>query len=401
MNGEKGSNKLWDIDRTIDKNILEFTVGNDYLIDLEILPYDCTASIAHAKMLKKLGILTEKELEKTIKELQKIIELHKEGKFIIKQEEEDCHTAIENYLTNKLGDTGKKIHTFRSRNDQVLTALRLYYKDKIKEINNLIDSFILTLKNFIKKYGRVKIPGYTHTRQAMPTDIKTWSECWIDSMRDNKKYIRSVMEIIDQSPLGAGAGFGTPIKIDRDFTAIEMGFKKVQKNPIYCINSRGKFEAELLSSLAMIMFDINKIASDIIFYSTDEIGIFRLDKRICTGSSIMPHKRNPDVFEILRANYHVVNSLEFQIKSLIANLISGYHRDFQLQKEAVIKGLKTTINSLSILNHTFNFIEIDKNNAKRLMSESLYSVEKAYRLTLEKNIPFRDAYKIIKKGIDK
>lgn len=386
--------KLWEKDYQLHKRIQDFIVGEDFILDQKLLKYDCIASIAHVKMLAKIGILTSKESQKLITELNTIIELAKYGKFIILKEQEDCHTAIENHLIKTLGDIGKKIHTARSRNDQVLVALRLYYKEELNNCKVLIRAFNKAISVFVKKYGKIKFPGYTHTRKAMPSSIAMWGNSFIDSMKDNIKLLDIALELIDQSPLGVGAGYGVPLKIDRDYTASLLGFKKVQENPIYTQNSRGKFESTIFHVLSQVMLDLNKIATDLIMFSMPEFGYFEIYREFCTGSSIMPHKRNPDVLELVRAKYHVVVSYEFQAKSMISNLISGYNRDFQLLKEPIIKTFDITKESLAVMSLVFSELEVNKKNCKKAMTHDLYATEKVYQL-VERGIPFRQAYKII------
>lgn len=383
--------KLWQKKYKLNKEIESFTVGNDFLLDKKLVKYDCIASIAHAKMLNKIKILNKKECSKITKTLNEITKLDAKGKFEIKQEEEDCHIAIENYLTKKLGSTGKKIHTARSRNDQVVTAIKLYSKKELNEVLELTDEFISQMVLFKAKHGKTKMPGYTHMRKAMPSSVGLWAGAFIDSMKDNKKLIYCINELSDQSPLGTGAGYGVPIKIDRDFTAKLLGFKKIQKNQIYVQNSRGKFEALILHSLNQIMFDLNKMASDLILFSMQEFGYFELSEEICTGSSIMPHKKNPDVLEILRAKYHENLALEFQVKSLTANLISGYNRDLQLTKCPLMNGIQNTKACLKISNLVLQKTRINKEKCENEVSEEMFSVHKALEL-VKKGIPFRDAY---------
>ncbi len=385
--------KLWNKYK-LNGEIENFTVGEDYILDQKLVEYDCIGSVAHAKMLAKIGILNQQELKKIIKELNNIIELHKKGKFKILKEEEDCHTAIENHLTKKLGVLGKKIHTGRSRNDQVLTALRLYYKDELKKCRNLVDDFIKEAGKFVVKYGKINLPGYTHARKAMPSSIATWGNSFIESMGDNLKLIDWTFELINQSPLGTGAGYGLPIKVDREYTAKLLGFKNIQKNPIYVQNSRGKFESTILHALSQIMFDLNKMASDLLLFSIPEIGYFEIPEEFCTGSSIMPHKRNPDALELLRAKYYIVVSYEFQIKNIIGNLLSGYNRDLQLTKEPIMKGIETTEESLSIANLLIKNLRVNENKCNQGLTEEVYATEKVYDL-VKKKIPFRDAYKKI------
>ena len=386
--------KLWEKGTKLNQQIESFTVGDDYILDQKLIKYDCLASIAHAKMLGKIGILNVPEVQRLEQELNNIIELDHKGEFEILKEQEDCHTAIENFLVNNLGDLGKKIHTARSRNDQVLTALRLYYKDKLGDCKKLINELIQTITEFVNQNGDINFPGYTHTRKAMPSSIGLWGNSFIDAMQDNLKVIELTAEIIDQSPLGTGAGYGVPLKIDRNYTAELLGFKKVQKNPIYTQNSRGKFESSILHVLTLIMFDLNKIASDLILFSLQEFGYFELPEEFCTGSSIMPQKKNPDVLELVRSKYNVVVSYEFQVKNIISNLISGYHRDIQLTKEPTMKGLEITEECLAIMNLIFTKLKVNKENCLKALTEEIYATEQVYKL-VEKGIPFREAYKMI------
>jgi argininosuccinate lyase len=386
--------KLWEKGQKINDQVFDFTVGDDYITDLHLVKYDCMASIAHAKMLGKINILKNGEVEKLIDGLNEIINLVEKNNFEILKEHEDCHTAIENYLTDKLGELGKKIHTARSRNDQVLTALRLYYRDQGKEILSLMENLKKSISAFVKKTGDVKIPGYTHMQKAMPSSIELWGNAFVDSMEDNKRLLNAVLEIIDQSPLGTAAGYGVPLEIDRNFTAKELGFSRIQENSIYTQNSRGKFESSLLHALSQIMFDLNKIATDLILFSMPEFGFFELPVDFCTGSSIMPQKKNPDVLELMRAKYHVVSACEFQLKNIISNLIGGYNRDLQLTKEPVIKACSITRESLAIGVVLFDHLFINKDKCLAAMSNELYATEKVYEL-VKQGVPFRDAYQQI------
>ncbi|MBD3289284.1 argininosuccinate lyase [candidate division KSB1 bacterium] len=388
--------KLWDRGHNIDKQVLDFTVGDDYILDKKLVKFDCLASIAHAKMLGRIGILTKEEVEKLTLELNNLIELDKKGKFVIEQEQEDCHTAIENYLTTKLGDLGKKIHTARSRNDQVLTALRLYYKHELHQLKNLLDDLIRSMTEFDREHGSTEIPGFTHTRKAMPSSVSMWVTAFIDSMTDNLSMLDNTKILLDQSPLGSGAGYGIPLELDREYTADILGFARVQKNPIYVQHSRGKFEAALLNLSGMIMFDLNKISSDLILFSMPEFGFFELPEEMCTGSSIMPHKKNPDVLELIRAKYHVVVTCEYQIKHIIGNLISGYHRDFQLSKAPVINGLEITKSCTGMMTHIFSELKVNAENCQKAMTDELYATAEVYKLVQE-GVPFRDAYRRISK----
>ncbi len=386
--------KLWEKKYQLNKQIEMFTVGNDYLLDQKLIKYDCLGSIAHVKMLKKIGILSKIECDKLIMTLYGIITLDGNNAFIIKQEEEDCHTAIENYLIKKLGDCGKKVHTARSRNDQVLTALRLYYKDEMKSVVKLSDKLVKTLASFKEKYGSVEIPGYTHMRKAMPSSVGLWTEAFIESMDDNKLLLLDIYKLIDQSPLGTGTGYGLPIKINRETTAKCLGFSKIQNNPLYVQNSRGKFESTILHGLSQIMFDLNKMVSDILLFSMPEFGYFDLPPEFCTGSSIMPHKKNPDVLELIRAKYNQILSYEFEVKSITTNLISGYNRDVQLTKKPVINGFEITKDAIEIITKVLEQLKVNKNKCKNAMTKELFSTDKAYKL-VKNGVPFREAYKEI------
>ena len=387
--------KLWQKNYNVDKEIGKFTVGNDFLLDKALVKYDCMASIAHAKMLKKIGILNNSELNKLIKGLNEIIKLDQEGKFKINREDEDCHTAIEKYLTKKFGNAGKKIHTARSRNDQVLTALRLYEKEELKEIKTLLSRYKDSLLAAIKKYGKIKIPGYTHMQKAMPTDIKTWIGSFVSSIGDNLKLLDATYSIINKSPLGSAAGFGVPsIKIDKKMTASLMGFSKAIDNPMYAQLSRGKLEATILHLLSQIMLDLNKLSADLMLFNTQEFGFISLPKELCTGSSIMPQKKNPDVLELVRAKYHVVLGEEFKVKSMISNLMSGYNRDLQLTKEPVIISLETAKSCIKMIILVASKIKIEEKRCKEALTDEIYAAEEAYKL-VKKGTPFREAYKKI------
>lgn len=384
--------KLWDKGYAVNKEVEDFIVGNDYALDMQLVKYDCIASIAHARMLGRIGILNKKEVEMLVSELNAIIGLWKSGNFKISKEQEDMHTAIENRLTKKLSGPGKKIHTGRSRNDQVLVALRLYYKDSLKECISLSEQLIASMKAFSSKYGRIGLPGYTHTRKAMPSSVGLWTRAFIDSMKDNIKLLNCVLGLVDQSPLGTAAGYGSPIKLDREFTAMELGFARVQENPIYAQMSRGKFEASILHALSQIMLDFNKMASDLIVFSMPEFGYYELPVNLTTGSSMMPNKKNPDILERMRANYHVMIAYEGEVKGISGNLMTGYNGDIQLTKEPMLNGFALAKRSLKIGSLLFRNLKANKKNCERGLTEDVYATHSEYKL-VQQGIPFRDAYK--------
>ncbi len=384
--------KLWDVESSLDPVVERYTVGDDYLVDRELVEYDCLASIAHARMLRKMGFLTAKEEEALTTVLQEAQELARQGRFEIRPEQEDCHTALEQFLVQRVGEAGKKIHTARSRNDQVLAALRLLYKARLQEIETLVGQFTRALAEFSKRWGKVPLPGYTHTRKAMPSTVGLWAGAFKEAMRDNRKALRWVRDLIDQSPLGTGAGYGLPVKVDRAFTARELGFARVQRNPLYVQNSRGKFEAAMVHVLALVHGDLNRLASDVILFSMPELGYFRLPAQICTGSSLMPHKQNPDVLELMRAHYHTILADEMAIATLVANLTSGYHRDLQLVKARVLSALRLTRQSLAVAAHVLPLFRVDAERCRQAMTPELFSAQRAL-MEAAKGKAFRDAYR--------
>ena len=378
--------KLWKKGYELDAEVEEYTVGEDYLLDQALLPYDVQASIAHAEMLGECGYLTQEEAEIIVAELKKLESLE------IKKEDEDSHTAIEKYLVEKLGETGKKIHTARSRNDQCLVAMRLYFKDNLQDMELQINALIGELK----KKKDLPMPGYTHTRKAMPSSSGLLFSAYAEMLEDDLLLLESVKKILDKNPLGSAAGYGVPLKINRESTTKKLGFAKTQENPIHCANSRGKYELLVSNVLTSIMLDLNKMAGDLILFSTSEFGFFKLPKELCTGSSIMPQKINPDPLELVRANYHVVSGYEAMIKGICSNLISGYHRDFQLTKGPAIKSMGITLSSLKVMAKVLAGLELNEEKMKAAMSKEIYATEEAYKL-VEKGTPFRDAYKEISK----
>ena len=384
--------KLWDKGYRLNQQVEEFTVGEDYLLDQRLVTYDCLASMAHARALGHAGILEEEEVEQLLEELERIIQLDQAGEFPLLPEHEDCHTAIENHLTRELGELGEKIHTGRSRNDQVLAALRLYYKVELAKCKRLMAELVMYLEQFAARYGQVELPGYTHTRKAMPSSVELWAESFVDSMDDNLRLIDVALDLVDQSPLGTGAGYGVPLDLDREYTAGLLEFERVQQNHIYTQNSRGKFEATILHALTQVMFDLNKMATDLIVFSMPELGYFELPEELCTGSSIMPQKRNPDVLELVRGRYHLVVSFEFQVKNVMANLLSGYNRDLQLTKGPVMRGFDVTKGSLLVMALVFDRLGVNVDRCEAGLTEEVYATERVYEL-VKKGVPFREAYR--------
>ena len=386
--------KLWDKGYELNEEVEKFTTGDDPEIDMRIIRYDIIASMAHAKMLGRIGILSKDEVAKlveTLKELKKLVEL---GKFKIRDDEEDCHTAIENFLTEKLGDLGKKIHTGRSRNDQVLTALRMYQKDELMNVKSEIEELMNRIEKFSSLYGEIRFAGYTHTRRAMPTDFKTWTHAFLDSLKDDLKFLDFVHNILDRSPFGTGAGYGIPLDLDRRYTAEKLNFSEIQENPIYAQNSRIKFELLILQLLSHITLDLNKVASDLIFFSLPEVGYVELSDSVCTGSSIMPQKKNPDPLEIMRGYHHRIVSNMLFISEVGSNLISGYHRDFQTTKKVIFESFDLVKSSIKIMGIIFENLRVNEKRCRESLDDEVLATERVYEL-VKKGIPFRDAYKMV------
>ena len=391
--------KLWDKGDALHPKIESYTVGEDHILDLQLVRYDCKASIAHAMMLEKAGILTPKERGQISAELEAIIREAEKGEFRIKKEDEDCHTAIENRLAAKLGKTGRKIHTARSRNDQVLAAMRLYEKAELEEVKSLIGLFRETLKKRIGECGKIPMPGYTHMRKAMPTDIGTWLGSFEESMEKNIELLQHIISTIDLSPLGTAAGFGVPvIDIDRSIPAKELGFAGMIKNPVFAQHSRGKFEGLLMGVLSSIMLDLNKLATDLLIFSMEQIGYVSLPGKISTGSSIMPQKKNPDALELVRGNYHIMLGEELKVKSLPADLISGYNRDMQLLKGPVMRSLQMVKDALEVMEIVAKKMTIDENSCRKAITREMHATEEAYKL-VKKGMAFRDAYQQVAKDM--
>jgi len=382
--------KLWQKNYNLNKEIEKFTVGNDYLLDKNLVKYDVYGSIAHAAMLNKVNIMDKKEFIKIKKILLEI--LNQNGKFEIKQENEDCHTAIENYLTKKLGSLGKKIHTARSRNDQVLVSTRLYSKEKILKVSKALIELVLTVIDFAEKNKNIPMPGYTHTRKAMPSSAGLLFGAYVESLLDDFKLLKTAYKLNDQNPLGSAAGYGVNMEIDRELTTELLGFEKVQNNALYVQNSKGKIESAIVFSLLSIMNSLTKISNDLILFSMDEFGYFSLSDEFTTGSSVMPQKKNPDVLELIRAKSSVVESNLFQINNIVSKLISGYNRDGQLIKEPLIKSFEITLSSINVLNLIIKELKVNKENCINAFDKTIFATDHVMELVKE-GVPFREAYK--------
>ncbi|PIN69304.1 argininosuccinate lyase [Candidatus Woesearchaeota archaeon CG11_big_fil_rev_8_21_14_0_20_43_8] len=391
--------KLWDKDGVgVNELIEDFTVGDDYLLDIGLIPYDVKCSIAHAAMLNKAGIISDGESEAIESAFKKLLCKYDNGDFVIKKSDEDCHTAIENFLVAEINDIGKKIHTGRSRNDQVLAAFRLYMVDKIQSLCNKGKYLTESILDFAYKHKTVLMPGYTHMQKAMLSSVGLWAVSFAESFIDDIEHLMYIMGAISKSPMGSAAGYGTSLDLDRDFAAKKAGFASLQVNVLYAQNSRIKYDLLVIDALKQMMMTANKLASDMMLFTTSEFGYFSLPSGFTTGSSIMPQKKNYDLFEIMRGKSSSLNAASNQIFSIGNNLVSGYNREFQLSKKVIMDSFKTADEVVTLLAYVFENIKVEENGLSAAVTEELVATDKAYDL-VKKGMPFRDAYKLAAEGI--
>lgn len=392
--------KLWDKEgQTVNEIVDAFTVGKDRELDLVLAAYDLKASRAHAKMLEKISILTTEEYRALSQELDKMLNQVEDGSFKIEEQFEDVHSKIEFELTRALGDTGKKIHTGRSRNDQVLVCLHLYMKDQINEIRELVRSLFDRLIALSEEYQDVIIPGYTHMQPAMPSSFGLWFGAYAETLVDDLHFLSAAYKVANQNPLGSAAGYGTSLPLDRSLTTELLGFQTLKYNVVAAQMSRGRLEQSSASALSQVAATLNKLASDICLYISTEFGFISFPDELTTGSSIMPHKKNPDVFELIRARSNSVQSLPGQIAMLTSNLSSGYHRDFQLLKEQLFPAIEMIKSCLFMTEFMLQHIHVEKKAANKKEYKFIFSVEEVNRL-VNKGIPFREAYQKIGEEIE-
>jgi len=386
--------KLWDKGQPLDQLVEEYTVGDDPVLDLRLLPHDVRGSKAHARMLAACGVLEPGELSSLLAVLDEILEAHERSEFEIRREDEDVHTAIERVLVERLGDVGKKIHTGRSRNDQVLTDLRLWQRHGVTEAESAVNEAIAAFRDFAERWGDVPLPGYTHLQRAMPSSVGSWARAYASLLGDNVALLQAADSLASSSPLGSAAGYGVPeeLGVDRVQTAEELGFARVQEPAEACQSSRGKAEASFLFALSQIAGDLSKCAWDLCLFVTAEFGFFRLPIEFTTGSSIMPQKRNPDVLELTRGKAAIVRSALLEVMQVAAPLPSGYHRDLQLVKAPLFRGFDVTMSMLAVMTRVLAGLEVDEERCRGAMSRDLYATEEACKL-VRAGVPFRDAYK--------
>lgn len=390
--------KLWDKGYTVNNLVDKFTVGKDRILDLKIAKHDVLGNKAHAKMLHKIKLLSDTELDDILKALENILQEIEKGTFIIEENFEDVHSKIEYELTQKIGDAGKKIHTARSRNDQVLVDLHLYFKDEISEIKVLVRTLFDTLISLAEKHKNVLIPGYTHMQIAMPSSFGMWFSAYAETLIDDIVMLNAAYKIADQNPLGSAAGYGSSFPIDRDFTTKELGFKHLKINSIAAQMSRGRLEKILSFALSSVAGTLSKLSSDIILYMSQNFGFISFPKELTTGSSIMPHKQNPDVFELMRAKSNQIQALPNEITIATNNLTSGYHRDFQILKETLFSAIETLKDNLHVADFMLKHIIISETVIDNDMYDLIFSVEEVNKLVID-GYSFRDAYQKVGKEI--
>ncbi|WP_396633212.1 argininosuccinate lyase [Maribacter sp. R86514] len=384
--------KLWDKGFSTDKKIDHFTVGNDRELDLHLAKYDVIASKAHAKMLGKIGLISPKETAELVNELDHIAARIEKGTFTIENSFEDMHSKIEYLLTLSLGDTGKKIHTARSRNDQVLVAMHLYLKDELTEIKTMTKSLFNLLLVKAQEHKDVMLPGYTHLQIAMPSSFGLWFSAYAESLIDDLYFIEAAYKVADQNPLGSAAGYGSSFAIDRSYTTEEMGFATMKYNVVAAQMSRGKAEKATAFGIANIAATLSKMAMDICLYMSQNFDFISFPDELTTGSSIMPHKKNPDVFELVRGKCNKLQSIPNQLTLVINNLPSGYHRDLQLVKEIIVPAIQDMKACLEILTFSLKEIKVNDSILDDPKYDYLFSVDTLNEL-VQNGMPFRDAYK--------
>ncbi len=387
--------KLWQKGYQANAQVERFEAAQNSLLDTRLIRHDVWGSLAHAAMLHKIGILSEDEYLPLKDALCSVLELEKHGEFAVLPSDEDVHTSIENFLAARTGAAGKKIHTARSRNDQVLVDLRLYGKEQLHEVGALLCHFVASLLDFAQTYAWIPMPGYTHMQRAMLSSVGLWAASFAESLLDDEQLLSAAYTLNDQSPLGSAAGYGVPLPIDRQYTADLLGFARVQNNVIYVQNARGKIEAAIAQALSQIMLDLSKFAQDTLLFTTAEYGFFQIPQELCAGSSIMPQKRNLDIMELVRARTQTMLALQQQMLGIVSGLPSGYNMDYQETKRPFMESLDLAKESLEICTLVIQNLSINTEKLVAACTFELFATDRAYSLARESNMPFRDAYRIV------
>lgn len=391
------ADKLWTKNVQMTSEIEKFTVGKDREMDMYLAKYDVLGSMAHITMLESIGLLTADELKILLHELGHIYESAENGQFVIEEGVEDVHSQVELMLTRKLGDVGKKIHSGRSRNDQVLVDLKLFIRDRLKEIASLVVSLFEELIAQSENYKNVLLPGYTHLQVAMPSSFGLWFGAYAESLVDDMQYLLAAWKMTNRNPLGSAAGYGSSFPLDRQKTTDLLGFDSMDYNVVYAQMGRGKTERNVAFSMATIAGTISKLAFDACMFNSQNFGFVKLPDNCTTGSSIMPHKKNPDVFELTRAKCSKIQALPSTIMMIMNNLPSGYFRDLQIIKEVFLPAFDDLKDCLQMTAYIINRMKVNEHILDNPIYDNMFSVEEVNRLARE-GMPFRDAYK--KVGLD-
>ncbi|MEM1262807.1 MAG: argininosuccinate lyase [Pseudomonadota bacterium] len=386
--------RLWDKGAALDARVLAFTAGEDHRLDARLVAYDAKASASHARMLHQAGYLSATDTDAIVAGLQQLAASHANGDWSIELADEDVHTALEKHLTNAIGDAGKRVHLGRSRNDQVLAALRLYLKDAVTALDDGIADVCGALSALADRDGHLALPGYTHLQQAMPSSVALWANGFIAELVDDRAALNAAERRIDKNPLGSAAGYGTPaLTIDRQATATELGFASVHE-PVTAVQlSRGKAEAAVLFETVQTLNDLSRLAADLLLYYTQEFAFVRLPDSLTTGSSIMPQKRNPDVLELIRAAPASAIGALNEALIITTKLTSGYHRDLQRLKAPLFRGIDLTLESLALMSAMLDGVRFVPENIR--LDPATGAAEAANRLVAEDGLSFRDAYRKI------
>ena len=391
--------KLWEKGIPTDQKIEAFTVGNDREIDIHIAKYDLLASKAHATMLASVGLLTKEESEQLNKQLDLMLKQEQEGTFVIESYFEDVHSKIESELVKALGDTGKKIHTARSRNDQVLVALNLYFKAELSQITKGVEKLFDTLLKLAETHKNTLLPGYTHLQVAMPSSFGLWFSAYAELLIDDLYLLKAAQKVVDQNPLGSAAGYGSSFPIDREMTTKQLGFADLKYNVIAAQLSRGKSERTVTQAVANIANTLSRFAMDICLYCSQNFGFIKFPDALTTGSSIMPHKKNPDVFELLRGKCNQLQAIPQEMIMITNNLPSGYHRDYQLLKENAIKSVEDLKVVLDIFEFSIAQVQVQDVNLDDEKYQHLFTVD-AINDLVTAGVPFREAYKQVGEQVE-
>ncbi|WP_293672213.1 argininosuccinate lyase [uncultured Parabacteroides sp.] len=391
--------KLWEKNVQVDQEVDTFTVGKDREMDLYLAKYDVLGSMAHITMLESIGLLTREELTVLLAELKNIYAVADSGRFVIEEGVEDVHSQVELMLTRRLGDTGKKIHSGRSRNDQVLLDLKLFTRAQIQEIVELVSGLFEVLISQSNRYKDVLLPGYTHLQIAMPSSFGLWFGAYAESLADDLQLMQAAYKVCNRNPLGSAAGYGSSFPLKRQMTTDLLGFDSLDYNVVYAQMGRGKMERTVAFAMAGIAATLSKLAFDACMFNSQNFGFIKLPDQFTTGSSIMPHKKNPDVFELTRAKCNKLQGLPQQITLISNNLPSGYFRDLQIIKEVFLPAFDELKDCLRMVTHMMREVKVNEHILDDDKYALLFSVEEVNRLVLE-GVPFRDAYKQVGLNIE-